>query len=368
MNIILFGEKEDWEPAITLLMEHRPDVAIVGLCDPFDSELAKTNDAVFALEELREAYGRHEFDAVITADASRWTWNDYLFEQGIKNNYAISTKYYHRKEIDPWEREEIFLPYGKIPAELHNLEFQLADHCNLNCKGCTHFSNLVREPYFADLDQFGRDMERLSVLFDNIRYLFLMGGEPLLNPDVDKFLHTARRSFLHTELKLVTNGLLIPVMSEKVVDAIRDTETVLSVSNYTCLDEQKLVCCLSEYGITKFELRNGKQIFCKSLNSAGDSDKQRIFESCGRRNCYYLDQGQVAACVQPFMIKYFNSYFGQDFSDVGGISLYEDGLTGKELLHRLAEPMEACRYCTYEESFEWEASKGQVSMQDWCVK
>lgn len=368
MKIILFGEKEDWEPAITLLMGNRPDISIVGLCDPFDSELAKTNDAVFALEELRDAHDRGEFDAVITTDASRWTWNDYLSEQGIRKNYAISSKHYHGKETMLPDHGEILFPYGEIPAELHNLEFQLADHCNLNCKGCTHFSNLVQEPHFADLDQFDRDMERLSELFANIRYLFLMGGEPLLNPEADKFLYSARDSFSHADLKLVTNGLLIPKMSDQMIRAIRETATILSISNYTCLDEQKLIQCLSDYGITKFELRNGKQIFCKSLNSAGDSDQQKVFEACGRRNCYYLDQGQVAACVQPFMIKYFNAYFEQDFSNVGGISLYEDGLTGKELLRRLALPMDACRYCTYEESFEWEISKDRISMQDWCVK
>ncbi len=47
---------------------------------------------------------------------------------------------------------------------LPKLETHLVDHCNLNCKGCSHFSPLS-SPNFADYNQFTKDLTRLSELF-----------------------------------------------------------------------------------------------------------------------------------------------------------------------------------------------------------
>ena len=40
------------------------------------------------------------------------------------------------------------------------LEVHLTDHCNLNCKGCSHFSNISDE-FFLDKNDFERDLKEL---------------------------------------------------------------------------------------------------------------------------------------------------------------------------------------------------------------
>jgi ABC-2 type transport system ATP-binding protein len=42
-------------------------------------------------------------------------------------------------------------------------DVHLADHCNLNCKGCYHFSPLAPEK-FLDIEQYERDCTRLNEL------------------------------------------------------------------------------------------------------------------------------------------------------------------------------------------------------------
>ena len=63
------------------------------------------------------------------------------------------------------------------------VEYQVADECNLKCKGCLHFSNLVSAPVHPILGEFERSLIHLKGKFSNIATFRLMGGEPLLNEE-----------------------------------------------------------------------------------------------------------------------------------------------------------------------------------------
>lgn len=78
--------------------------------------------------------------------------------------------------VEPYVQAK-YLPY---------LEFHIADHCNLNCKACEHYSGLVKEPHFPNLKKFTRDFERLHEFIDDIGKIRILGGEPLLNPEVNE--------------------------------------------------------------------------------------------------------------------------------------------------------------------------------------
>jgi uncharacterized radical SAM superfamily Fe-S cluster-containing enzyme len=75
------------------------------------------------------------------------------------------------------------------------IEVNLADHCNLNCQMCDHFSPLAK-PTFLDLETFRRDMKRLAELTDGyIDIMKLQGGEPLLNDQAIEFIKITRELF-----------------------------------------------------------------------------------------------------------------------------------------------------------------------------
>lgn len=61
-----------------------------------------------------------------------------------------------------------------------NLSFEiaLAEHCNLNCAGCDHFSPLAK-PEYADLESMTRDFARLSKLFHGCAEEIHLLGENL---------------------------------------------------------------------------------------------------------------------------------------------------------------------------------------------
>ena len=72
----------------------------------------------------------------------------------------------------------------KTPRDTLRFEIHLCDHCNLNCKGCGHFSPLAQKR-FLDPAVFERDCRQLSKLSNRkIELIDLMGGEPLLHPHI----------------------------------------------------------------------------------------------------------------------------------------------------------------------------------------
>ena len=86
----------------------------------------------------------------------------------------------------------------------------IVDHCNLNCKGCGHFSPLASKS-FLDLETFENDLRRLNELLNGEIYCFeLMGGEALLHPQLEKFIEIESDRKTRNSVFMLTVGYKIP--------------------------------------------------------------------------------------------------------------------------------------------------------------
>jgi molybdenum cofactor biosynthesis enzyme MoaA len=115
---------------------------------------------------------------------------------------------------------------------LKYLEIHLVDHCNLNCKGCGHFSTLS-SPSFLDILDFEKDLKQLKKHFEFLGQLRLMGGEPLLHPKCAVFFNVARRVFGDARISLVTNGILLPEHDESFNRQLREQNIEVQITFYS---------------------------------------------------------------------------------------------------------------------------------------
>ena len=60
--------------------------------------------------------------------------------------------------------------FKKIPVEIH-----IVEHCNLNCKGCAHFSSIAKESYL-DIESFEESCKKLSKIKKHIYTFKILGG------------------------------------------------------------------------------------------------------------------------------------------------------------------------------------------------
>ena len=178
---------------------------------------------------------------------------------------------------------------------LEYLEYHVTHHCNLNCKGCGHFSNLVEKESYGDCEQFERDLTRLSEMFENIKIIRLMGGEPLLNPDCMSFLAVSRKIFPKAKICLVTNGLLLPSMNDDFYKNIRKYRCLIQVSAYM---PTKRLLPLIEKKCIKQEveleiLKVNKNMFFKQADPKGENNPRKSYNNCYSNKCTFLQNGKI---------------------------------------------------------------------------
>jgi 4Fe-4S single cluster domain/Radical SAM superfamily len=88
-----------------------------------------------------------------------------------------------------------------------SLEHPLVAHCNLRCANCDHRSPALA-PSFSDVAQFERDLSKLRQVL-RAKTLKLLGGEPLMHPNLSEFLKLAKLSGIADRIQVWTNGLLL---------------------------------------------------------------------------------------------------------------------------------------------------------------
>lgn len=111
--------------------------------------------------------------------------------------------------VGAWNKHAIHKKMKSRTAEEFLLEVNLADHCNLNCQCCDHFSPLAPKT-FLDFDQYVKDIKRLSKLTGGkIGLMKLQGGEPLLNDRLIDYIAVTREAFPDSYVCIFTDGLLL---------------------------------------------------------------------------------------------------------------------------------------------------------------
>lgn len=115
------------------------------------------------------------------------------------------------------------------------IDIQLADHCNLNCKGCNHYAPIA-DPKFCDTDKVIENLSKLRQkgILRFVDIINLLGGEPLLNPDINNIIEKAGKILKNgkTRLRIMTNGVLLPKMSESFWNMVLKYNVLISVTKY----------------------------------------------------------------------------------------------------------------------------------------
>lgn len=261
------------------------------------------------------------------------------------------------KSKQPYDSAK-YLPY---------LELHAADHCNLNCKACEHFSGLVEKPVFHTSENIARDLYQLSQFIEDIGTIRILGGEPLLNPEISEIMQAVRSIYAYSDIYVVTNGLLLDRMSECFYKTCVEQRIKIGISCYPPMMKRmdSVKSILETYGVD-YEAPGLCMTFRKKYILQPHNEKSTAFAKCFQATCHNLYDGKVGVCFLPFTQKYFNKKYNYDIPCDGAIDLYEDGLTTEKLKRFLLTPFERCRYCREEAVNEsWTTMKNTIS--DWVI-
>lgn len=257
-------------------------------------------------------------------------------------------------------------------------EVSLADHCNLSCQMCDHFSQLS-DPWFVDVEQFKKDIRRMAEIYDHeIGAISLLGGEPTLHPNLNELLDFVREQFPNTELILLTNGLLLTSLENTSQgnlwetlkkNRVHVTVTVYPIKiDYTAIEEKA-----SEYGVSLkmssdiHAVEATKQIKISdkhTMDLGGDVPKEHCVHCLYFNKFNVVKDGRYYMCPVQAHINIFNHRFGTNLGYVEG-----DYLNINEVKdwHEFAEYgskwVPFCRFCNqkdWKHDSNWKPSSKSI--------
>lgn len=274
------------------------------------------------------------------------------------------------------EAQDFLTEKGKMlksqPLEELQFEVDITAHCNLNCKCCSQFSCIADEEYI-NIKRMEQDFKRLGQLFDGTASrIYLIGGEPLLHPQIMKCMQIARKYFYKGKISIFTNGILLLKCGEDFWNVCRDNEISIIVTKYPLpIDYQKIVDKMFEEEIF-FEFFDTSEDFKFMCNLGLDLDGQqniiKSFANCGEaNNCIKLKNGKLFTCTRPASIYKFNKFFGKNLevSIEDYIDIYKAN-SREEVLQKLASPIPFCRYCNKfgeRKAMEWGQTEKKI--EEW---
>lgn len=248
--------------------------------------------------------------------------------------------------------------------------------CNLSCTGCSTYSDLPHKSYTSW--QNGRQqiepwLERIE--FDHFG---LMGGEPLINPEISQWLVGIRELMPHTTVRFPTNGLLLKKHPD-IIDLLHDIgNVILKITVH--LQDQELDDIIDsilskfvwqpvyEYGIhrwlttndLRFQVNRPDKFFMTHMNPYPDaapysSAPVKAFEICHQKLCPLLHNGRIFKCstsglmqetLEPFgtpNLQQWLPYWNHDLN--GSISVQSPDNAIEKFINNISKPHWICQQC-----------------------
>lgn len=234
---------------------------------------------------------------------------------------------------------------GDAKVHNHTCEINVVEHCNLSCRACSHASpalpRTVLDPAVLE-----HDLSRLAEHY-GVHTVRLLGGEPLLHPDLAAIIDVVRRSGIGELIRVVTNGILLPRMPR----SFWETVDIVEISAYPGneLEPEQLRRCREEANAAGTQLVVTRvRMFRESYSEAGTADPElirRIYRTCVIAHiwlCHTVTNGVFYKCPQSYFLP---KLLGKD-RGLDGVALGEPDL-GRRLREYLAsdEPLAACGNC-----------------------
>lgn len=332
---------------------------------------------IFPINIIAEKYHSGDIEGVIIAVRKgyhRYCIIGQLQEYGVQNIILLkpSVLTYQLPIVfdrtDPLYGKQ-WMCYNKTRKPvLQHLETHVADGCNLNCKGCLHFSNLYDRSDFPDLNNLLRDIEYIAERCEIFQFRIL-GGEPLLNPELPVFIEKVRKILPDTDIAVLSNGILIPSMPEELFLIMKSNYVGFNLTLYppTLKLMDKIAAVLNKYGVAYGSHVAQTNEFMRFMALKPGRGNTQIYTKCESRGIIELYGGKLHKCpLEAFVHKFFEEYQIPEV-ELEGIDIYNPGLDWRNVVTRLtAEKGDFCDYCSEEaESFQWQC--GNPRLEDWVV-
>lgn len=376
MDIFIYGHGECGRFVFKKIREHKKaQVNVLGWIDK-NKKQEDTKLPCYTAEEFLRL-NRMKKDVVLIASVNAVYVREMVMalrSGGYEDIYVFNSK-------TPILESEILDYDGKFSSSITHfrnikpvmryVDFMIAEHCNLNCRRCSFFSNIAKEKY-ADINSFCDAVNGLKKKFSGIEFFVLLGGEPLLNPELPEYIKIVRNAFPETSIKVTTNGLLVTSMSDQLIDALKRYRVILRISQYppTTKIMPQIIDFLLKKGVTYF-FTEPILSFDRFICNGTENPKVAYEANCSKVKCPEIYDNRLYNCSLIPAIYKNQQFLGFSISKKEMEQVSFDLIHGREdgwdILEIMNRPNKLCRYCTVPERMEW-SNGGIPCKEDYIVE
>jgi organic radical activating enzyme len=240
-----------------------------------------------------------------------------------------------------------------LPGKLwiSSLETPAVRHCNLRCSSCDHAAPFLPESFVSPA-QLRNDLEKLSqhVRAGEFR---IVGGEPLLHPNLGGLIEAVQQSKISPRISLVTNGVLIHYLDPLIWKSLNRLWVSFYPGIQTGMPYTEIKQRCKEYRVkfTPFFVDHFQQILQNTYED-NENRVRTIFQKCYRAQksrCYTILNGYFFRCAVAPQTKIRLAMVGQNYLgyQIDGLDI-QDRTNLRKRLKGYAfsrQPLGACHYC-----------------------
>ena len=256
--------------------------------------------------------------------------------------------------------------------ELDYLQIRVVNHCNLNCRYCGSCCNSKEDQAYVDICKFTSYVKRIKELFPSIKTIKVLGGEPLLHPDLIEIIRLLRGSYPQSYMEIATNGILLLNMSMDNIKCVSELNVTFHITEYETVtpiigDIKKK---LDENNV-KYYVSNTKKFFINKRKTL-DSDIYKAWNICQCRDCLDFSDGYIYRCSAAWGMKKLNKQFetkyelnrGEDYVSIFDQTKHEID----DFIEKAKKPGHLCGYCCDKELkwVNWEPA-GDIALSNYVL-
>ncbi len=370
MRIAIWGAGEFGKYAIALLSSNN-EINVACIIDNYKKKENIAGINIVDPEEYLKTF--HEsVDCVLVTFLNGISIRSQIQEMGIKRWGVVNDNVFLKKmniEHDLLNDRNILWNFDReinLPV-METLETNVVDYCNLNCKGCSHFSNIFEKNAQIPYEVFERDIKFLSEKI-YINQFNLLGGEVFLNTRIIDYIECLKHYMPKTYIVVITNGLLIPKLDKSILMELEASHVEIQITEYppTTKIKKQIETTLNQFCI-QYRLRASVATFGKNIDLTGGNNPKKSQLLCRQHTCQFLRDGKIYKCPFSALGNYFFDYYNIPLHFEEGIDIYRKDINWEELPNNLRKmPIESCRYCGSEERFAWEISR-YPKKEEWLI-
>ena len=253
-----------------------------------------------------------------------------------------------------------------------NYEIHLVDNCNLNCAGCSHFAPLADHNELTP-EKYENNLKKINQnILNKMKFIRLLGGEPLLNKNINEIIKISRKYFRNADITIVTNGILLRKMPDLFFETCKTNNVTISITYYGInINYDDLFKFVKDKGVLIVYFvgpskESTEKTFNKyPMNINGTENYKENYKNClciNNWKCLQIDGTKLYCCnIGPY-IKYFNKKFNTNIVDNEYLDLSQINDYSK-IEEWFSKPKKICGYCDRQniKTIKWTTSKQDIS-------